>query len=72
MTKISKHCIEVVYSRILTNEPIGQKGVIKATPEYCSTTIQKCCSVLVKQGRIKKDNDWPPRYTVVRDEKSVD
>ena len=72
MTHISRHVIEVIYQKIQVNEPVTQITIRRQTPEYCSSTIRKCIGILQQEGRVKKDKDWPPRYTVVRDEKSVD
>ena len=71
MTHISRHVIEVIYQKIQINEPVTQITIRRQTPEYCSSTIRKCIGILQQEGRVKKDKDWPPRYSTTRYTKRV-
>lgn len=66
MTKLSRHVIEVIYEKILINQPVTQLTIRRQTPEYCSSTIRKCIGILQQEGRVEKDQEWPPRYTTIQ------
>lgn len=72
MTKgnaVSDHVLNTVYNNILCNQPVNHRGICRATPQFGSKSVYKATRFLEKMGKIVRDDDWPPRFRVVQEQR---